>query len=141
MNVLISRIFFFAVPEPEIKPQTSSSSAEPTPKKTKAKKNKIKIEETEDVLEVDQTPAAAVVTEPIVPIEENVVVVEEKKQSKPKKNKESKEDANGTYVIIFHEFFVSYFSPTWRCEESSTLRFHYFSNLIPEFMHSLGFYK
>merc|ERR1712223_2030099 len=82
------------VPEPEIKPQTSSSSAEPTPKKTKAKKNKIKIEETEDVLEVDQTPAAAVVTEPIVPIEENVVVVEEKKQSKPKKNKKSKEDAN-----------------------------------------------
>ena len=93
--------FFFAVAEPEIKPQTSSSSAEPTPKKTKAKKNKIKIEETEDVLEVDQTPAAAVVTEPIVPIEENVVVVEEKKQSKPKKNKKSKEDANGMYNHIY----------------------------------------
>merc|ERR1712001_512358 len=60
----------------------------------KAKKNKIKIEETEDVLEVDQTPAAAVVTEPIVPIEENVVVAVEEKKSKPKKNKKSKEDAN-----------------------------------------------
>ena len=80
-----------SVPE-EIKPPSSS---EPTPKKTKSKKNKIKIEETEDVLEVDPAIPAAV-TEPIVPIEENVVVVEEKK-SKPKKNKKSKEDANGMH--------------------------------------------